>query len=282
MQGQRAEARESAYTSVACLFVCLFAFSCQFVPLFSFAAEPVSDGSRFTSDAFEPDAAGSIDDLLKHIDALWRGQTSHALMTMTVKTARYQRTMSLEAWSMGAERSLVVIRQPLKDRGVATLKVEANIWNYLPRIDRVTKVPSSMMSGTWMGSHFTNDDLVKESTFSDDYVAQRVPQGDDTLIKISATPKMNAHVVWGRVLLWIHLTEFYPKKIEYFDEQDRLVRTLHFDQVTRVGERIIPMRLRLQPSEHPDESTEIVYQSIDFDVPIQERFFSLQNLKNRK
>lgn len=101
--------------------------------------------------------------LLDHIDQLWRGNTSHTLMQMQVKTRRYQRTMEMEAWSMGDEHSLVVIQQPVKDKGIATLKVEENIWNYLPKINRVTKVPASMMSGSWMGSHFTNDDLVKES-----------------------------------------------------------------------------------------------------------------------
>lgn len=239
-----------------------------------------------------------VDALLRHIDNLWRGQTSHANMSMTVKTRRYQRTMSLEAWSMGAERSLVVIRQPKKDRGVATLKVDANIWNYLPRIDRVTKVPSSMMSGAWMGSHFTNDDLVKESTFSEDYTAKQMPltasgasSGKDSdkavepasasVIYIRALPKPDAHVVWGRVDIWIDARAYYPKKIVYFDESEQPVRTLRFDQIEIISGRSIPMRLRLQPEAQPMESTEIIYHKIAFDVTLTPTFFSLQNLKNR-
>ena len=122
---------------IAVLFCCLPAFSAQ---------------------------AMDVGELIRHIDRLWRGDTSHASMSMTVKTRRYERTMTMEAWSRGKDYSLVLIREPVKDRGIATLKVKDNIWNYLPKINRVTKVPSSMMSGSWMGSHFTNDDLVKEST----------------------------------------------------------------------------------------------------------------------
>jgi hypothetical protein len=243
-----------------------------------------------TQSAQPPSA--SIESLMKHVDGLWRGDTSHAIMSMTVTTARYQRTLSLEAWSKGIEHSLVVIRQPKKDRGVATLKVAANIWNYLPRIDRVTKIPSSMMSGAWMGSHFTNDDLVKESTYSEDYTAELMDSASlptkvptlpktDNRVLIRATPKPNAHVVWGHVDLWLDDKEFYPIKILYYDEAGVLVRTLFFDQVAPVAGRSIPLRLRLQPESHPDESTVIVYEKIVFDVPLSKRFFSLQNLKNR-
>lgn len=240
-----------------------------------------------------------IAELLEHIDHLWRGTTSHARMSMTVKTARYTRALSLEAWSLGSDYSLVVIRRPLKDRGVATLKVGVNIWNYLPRIDRVTKIPTSMMSGAWMGSHFTNDDLVKESTFTEDYFADYVAEipvsaltgltkemtsrsPSDVALHIRAVPKPDAHVVWGHVELWVHAQDYYPLKMAYFDEATELVRTLYFDEIKRVGGRMIPMRLRLQPRAHPNESTQIRYEEITFDERISKNFFSLQSLKNRK
>ena len=112
-----------------------------------------------------------LKDILDYVDELWRGKTSHATMTMTVKTRRYERAMTMESWSKGKDYSLIVIRKPKKDQNISTLKVKENIWNYLPKINRVTKVPSSMMSGSWMGSHFTNDDLVKDSSFVDEVTA---------------------------------------------------------------------------------------------------------------
>jgi outer membrane lipoprotein-sorting protein len=231
-----------------------------------------------------PAHAMDVTTLIRHIDKLWRGETSHAQMTMTVKTERYQRDMSLEAWSRGKDDSLVVIREPVKDRGIATLKVKENIWNYLPKINRVTRVPSSMMSGSWMGSHFTNDDLVKESTYEDDYDSSISFEGTrdgKAIYQLTSLPKPNAAVVWGKVVTEMEQQTLAPLRSLYYDEENTLIRTLTFDQVEKIGSRYVPMRMTLQPEDKPDESTVITYQEIEFGVPLQSSFFSLQNLKQR-
>ena len=232
-----------------------------------------------------PAQAITVDELVHHIDRLWHGETSHATMTMAVKTQRYQREMQLEAWSLGKDYSLVVIEKPIKDRGIATLKVEENIWNYLPKIDRVTKIPSSMMSGSWMGSHFTNDDLVRESYFADDYESTITFEGERdnrAIYELTAIPRPEAPVVWGRVVMEIDQDTLAPVSARYFDEAGSLVRTMTFDQVERIDERHVPLRLTLQPEDKPTESTVITYQDITFGVPIERSFFSLQNLERRR
>ena len=226
-----------------------------------------------------------VEELIRHVDRLWRGDTSHALMSMTVKTRRYQRSMTMEAWSRGKDYSLVVIREPVKDRGIATLKVEDKIWNYLPKINRVTKVPSSMMSGSWMGSHFTNDDLVKESSFEDDYESEISFSGvrDGRLIyELSSRPRPDAPVVWGRVVMRIQQQTLAPYEALYYDEDGSLVRTMRFDQPQQIGERSVPMRLTLQPVDEPEESTVVLYRDIAFGVALDESLFSLQGLKRRR
>lgn len=231
-----------------------------------------------------PLQAMEVDELIHHIDDLWRGETSRAEMSMTVKTRRYERTMTMEAWSKGKDYSLVVIREPVKDRGIATLKVEENIWNYLPKINRVTKVPASMMSGSWMGSHFTNDDLVKESTYEDDYDSTISFEGErdgNRIYEMTSIPKPNAAVVWGKVVMEIEQDTLAPYRARYYDEEGLLVRTMTFDQPQQIGKRIVPMRLSLQPEDKPEESTVILYHDIEFGVPIEASFFSLQNLKRR-
>ncbi len=231
-----------------------------------------------------PVEAIEVGELVRHIDSLWRGETSHAAMTMTVKTRRYERSMTMEAWSRGKGYSLVVIRQPIKDRGIATLKVKENIWNYLPKINRVTKVPSSMMSGSWMGSHFTNDDLVKESTFEDDYDSQLSFTGSrdgQSIYELTALPKPNAAVVWGKVVMVIDQTTLAPYNARYYDEEGTLVRTIRFDHNSVIDGRSVPLHLYLQPADKPDESTEIDYSAIEFGVPLEASFFSLQNLQQR-
>ena len=227
-------------------------------------------------------SALEVKELIHHIDQLWRGETSRATMSMTVKTQRYQRSMTMEAWSKGKEYSLVVIRQPIKDKGIATLKVKENIWNYLPKIDRVTKVPSSMMSGSWMGSHFTNDDLVKESTFEDDFNSSISFEGKRDGINIyemTSIPKEDAAVVWGKVVMQIEQKTLAPRRALYYDEEGVLIRTMTFDQPQQINKLTVPMRLTLQPEDKPDESTVIVYKEIVLDIPIEENFFSLQNLQ---
>jgi outer membrane lipoprotein-sorting protein len=226
-----------------------------------------------------------VEELIRHIDRLWRGETSQAVMTMTVKTRRYQRSMTMEAWSRGKDYSLVLIREPVKDRGIATLKVKENIWNYLPKINRVTKVPSSMMSGSWMGSHFTNDDLVKESTFEDDYDSDISFSGDRegrSIYELTSLPKADAAVVWGKVVMEIDQQTLAPYRAVYYDEEGALIRTLVFDQIETIDGRSVPMRLSLQPQDKPDESTVIRYQAIEFGLPLAQEFFSLRNLQQRR
>ncbi|MDH5600410.1 MAG: outer membrane lipoprotein-sorting protein [Gammaproteobacteria bacterium] len=226
-----------------------------------------------------------VTELIQHIDKLWRGNTSRANMTMTVKTRRYQRTMTMEAWSRGSEYSLVVIRQPIKDKGIATLKVKDNIWNYLPKINRVTKVPSSMMSGSWMGSHFTNDDLVKESTFEEDFSSRISFEGlrdGKKIYEITSIPKPDAAVVWGKVVMVIEQENLLPRYAVYYDEEGSLIRTMTFDQPRQLDARTVPMRLTLQPEDKPEESTVVIYNDIEFEVPLKDSFFSLQNLQRRR
>jgi outer membrane lipoprotein-sorting protein len=229
--------------------------------------------------------AMEIDELMSHIDRLWRGDTSQATMTMTVKTRRYERTMTMEAWSRGQDYSLVVIREPVKDRGIATLKVKENIWNYLPKINRVTKVPASMMSGSWMGSHFTNDDLVKESTFIDDFESVISFEGErdgTPIYEVTSIPRPDAAVVWGKVVMSIRQDNFAPLVAHYFDEEGQLVRLMRFDRIERVDGRAIPLRMTLLPQDKPDESTVVVYEKIAFGMALDDNVFSLRGLQQRR
>ena len=232
--------------------------------------------------------ATDLDILLKHIDELWEGESSRANMTMEVQTQRYSRSMTMEAWSKGKDYSLIVIQSPVKDKGIATLKVKENIWNYLPKINRVTKVPSSMMSGSWMGSHFTNDDLVNESRLQDDYHSQITFEGiregkndGKALIELTSIPKENAAVVWGKVIMLIAQENLVPLETSYFDEEGALIRSMRFGLVQQKAGRFIPMRLHLLPEDKPGESTTILYNNIDFNVDLDESFFSLQNLQRK-
>jgi len=217
------------------------------------------------------------------VDDLWRGKNSHAKMTMTVKTKRYERTLKIEAWSEGTEKSLMQILAPKKDRGVATLKVEKNIWNYLPKVNRVTKIPASMMMGSWMGSHFTNDDLVKESSFEKDYMSELSFTGSregKEIYEVTSMPRPEAAVVWGKVVTIVTQKDLLPLKALYYDEEGVLARELVFLEPKQFGSRTVPAVLRLTSTEKPGEHTTVRYDSLTYDLKLPVDLFSLRRLRS--
>jgi len=220
--------------------------------------------------------------ILDKVDDLFRSQSSHGFATMTVATAHWQRSLSLEMWSKGKEQSLVRILAPTKEKGTATLRSGNDIWNYLPKVKRVIKLPSSMMAASWMGSHFTNDDLVKESRMADDYTFEITFMGDDDgeeIVEVTCHPKPEAAVVWGKVLVRARLKDYLPLFVKYFDEDLRLARTMTFSQVAELGGRLIPAMVTMVPEDKPQESTIINYEKMEFDIGLQDDFFSLRTLQ---
>jgi len=221
---------------------------------------------------------------LNEIDDMWRGTSSKASITMHVKTAHYERKMKMKAWSKGKEKSLIRIMKPLKEKGTVTLKSGDDIYTYLPKTDRTIRLSSGMMMGSWMGSHFTNDDLVKESRLLDDYrahkAAERTVEGRH-VIDIQLTPKEDAAVVWGKIVTSFDTDRRVPLRHTYYDEDGAVVRTMTFSNFETVQKKLRPLTMRIVPAEEPEEFTEIIYNSLSFGEQIKDSFFSLGRLKRR-
>ena len=222
-------------------------------------------------------------EILDKVDDLFRGKSSVATMEMTVTTKNWKRTLEMTAWSKGKDKALIKILSPKKERGTATLRSGNEIWNYLPKVKRTIKLPSSMMSGSWMGSHFTNDDLVKESRMADDYtfkVSYRGLRSGTKIVELDCRPKPNAAVVWGKVLVEAEDDGNYlPVRIRYYSEEMKLARTLTFSDKKKFGSRTVPTVMLAVPADKPKESTRILYKSIDFDVEVPDSKFSLRELQ---
>ena len=221
--------------------------------------------------------------LLDRIDDLYRAAHSHAVLEMEVVTRRYQRTLKIEGWTLGTDQALFRILSPKKEAGTATLRVGKDLWNYLPRVRRTMRIPSSMMGGAWMGSDFTNDDLVKESRMTRDYDFRMSFEGrrdGRKIAEITCTPKAKAAVVWGRLVCEIDMTaEPLPACTRYFDEKGRLARTLYFEDAGGLDGRRLPKTLRLVPENKPGQHTEIRYLKLDTKSPVPSSTFSLHSLK---
>jgi len=221
-------------------------------------------------------------DILDKVDDLFRGDSSTGKMTMTITTAHWTRELSLEFWSKGKDRSLFRILSPKKEKGTATLRSGNDIWNYLPKVKRVIKLPSSMMSASWMGSHFTNDDLVKESRMADDYTFEITFEGEkdgQQVIEITCIPKPEAVVVWGKVLVMVRGQDYMPLSLLYYDEDLSLTRTMTFSEIRNFGDRELPSKMLAVPTDNPDESTAMVYEEITFDIQLKDDLFSLRTLQ---
>jgi outer membrane lipoprotein-sorting protein len=228
--------------------------------------------------------AASAKEILERVDDLWRGESSFAEMTMEIRTEHYERSMKLKAWSLGKDRSLMLITYPPKDRGVATLKVDKDIWNYLPRVNRVIRVPSSMMMANWMGSHFTNDDLVKESRMSEDYESEVTFEGTRNgadIYELTLIAKPDAPVVWGRIEISVVQSTLIPIRSLYYDEEGVLIRTMRFGDVRMLGGREVPAVMTLIPEDKPEERTVITYDSLDLDLDLDADFFSRANIARK-
>jgi outer membrane lipoprotein-sorting protein len=220
--------------------------------------------------------------LVENAETLLWGRTLDASADMTITTPSWTKTVTLRVWMDRPAKSFVQITAPAKDAGIRSLRVGSEMWNYIPAIERTIKIPPSMMLQPWLGSDFTNDDLVKESSLVVDYdhkLLGTVSIDGEDAFQVEALPKEGAAVVWGRVVYTIGKTSSVPKKLEYFDERGRLLRVLTYTEVRTVGGRAVPTRWEMQPLDKPGKRTVITIRSASYDKPIDGEIFSLRNLR---
>ncbi|MFQ5605951.1 MAG: outer membrane lipoprotein-sorting protein [bacterium] len=223
--------------------------------------------------------------IVEKADQLLRGKTQSGVYSMTIIRPQWQRTMKFKFWSEGTDKSFILMLEPAKDRGVSFLKIAKEMWNYIPKINRVIKIPPSMMLQSWMGSDFTNDDLVKESSVVDDYahttLGQEKEAGFDAY-KIEFKPKPEAPVVWDSIIEWIRVGDYVPLKAEYYNERGELIRKLFFTDIKKMGGRILPTKFELIEVKKPGRKTVLILEEAAFDRPIDKRIFTKQFLRRAK
>ncbi len=230
------------------------------------------------ADDAERDATQIVRDALNH----WRGLSSYGEMTMIIHRPDWERSMSMESWSEGEKLSLVRVTEPRKDRGNGTLINDDQMWTFSPKVNRVIKVPSSMMNQSWMGSDFSNKDIAR----TDDIVLQY----DHTLLgtedvdgiavyEIESIPHEEAAVVWGREVLKIRDDNVMVEQ-RFYDQDDMLVKTLRTLEIREMGGRMVASRQRMEKEEQPDEWTEVLMEAVEFDIELDDNVFTLSNLRN--
>ena len=221
-------------------------------------------------------------DIIEKADQLLRGNSSYSEMSMIIERPKWKREIRLKGWSKGTEYSLLYITYPAKEKGQVFLKRGNEMWNYIPSIERMVKLPPSMMMQSWMGSDMTNDDLVKGASIVKDYNHKIIKEdkiGDYDCYVIELIPKETAAVVWGRIVSWVSKKGYMTLKNEYYDEDDFLVNVETLTNIKNVGDRIMPTRFEIVPVDKPNQKTILEFLTIKFEVKLDDEFFSIQNMK---
>jgi outer membrane lipoprotein-sorting protein len=222
-------------------------------------------------------------EIITEADARMRGvSSSQGTMKMTIVRPTWTREMTMKSWSKGQDYSLILVTAPARDKGAAFLKREREMWNWQPSIDRIIKLPPSMMSQGWMGSDLTNDDLVKQASIIVDYthkiIGEEEIEGRQTW-KIELTPLEDAAVVWGKVIMWVSHKDYLQLKTEFYDEDDYLVNTIYGKNIKEMGGKVLTSLMEVIPAEEEGHKTTIEYLDLVFDKKIDDNFFSTQNMK---
>ncbi len=221
-------------------------------------------------------------EIVRKANNLVMGKTSQGINRMIVVRPDWKREVEMKIWSKGNDYYLILITAPAREKGQVFLKRKNEMWNWIPSINRMIKLPPSMMSQSWMGSDFTNDDLLKEASIVTDYTHKIV--GSDSIdgfdcYKIELTPKPDAAVVWGKIITWIAKKKYYQMKVEFYDETGDLINTQIGMNINKMGNRTLPTRMEMIPADKEGYKTIIELVDVKFDKNIPDRFFSLQNMK---
>ena len=223
----------------------------------------------------------AVEIVQKSIDLI-NGRTNQGETQMTIVRPKYERTIAMKSWSLGSDYFMIYITEPARDKGQVFMKRGKDMWNWMPSVSRMVKIPSSMMAQSWMGSDFTNDDLVKMNSLEKDYTQKIL--GEDEIgglpcYKIELIPRPESPVVWGKVVIWIAKDHWYQMQTEFFDEDMKIVNRMESSEITQFGDRKLPAKMVMTPVNKKGQKTIIVTRKMEFDVDLDDDFFSQQNMK---
>ncbi len=216
--------------------------------------------------------------IVKKVDKMYRYNSTHAIIEMNIITPNWERTMEMEIWTKGVDKTFIKILKPAKEKGITTLRIGKDMWNYLPKTDKVIKIPPSMMMASWMGSDFTNDDLVKEFTFEKDYIFE-IAEENDSIVIVKCNPRPDLPVIWSYIKVGVRKKDTIPIYENFYDEDNNIIREMLFKDIKIFQGVKLPSVLELIPMNKEGHKTVIKYKNLEFNKRISDKIFSLKNLK---
>ncbi len=225
-----------------------------------------------------------VNTIVEKMDRLYRSDTSYGDVEMMIETEHWKRTLRMDIWSEGLDRTLIHINSPRKDTGIATLRKKTEMWNYFPKINKVIKIPPSMMMSSWMGSDFTNDDLVRESSMINDYQSSIITpdNANPDYYYIELIPKKDIPIVWARIVLVVRKNDYIPVEESFLDEKGRKMRVMEFSEIRNFSGQEIHSVLVMRPLKKKKKKTVIIYIELKFDINLKADTFSLRHFQKKR
>jgi outer membrane lipoprotein-sorting protein len=228
----------------------------------------------------------SAKEIMIKADELMRGvKTTKAEMTITSVRPKWTREMRMKTWSKGTKLSMILMTYPAKEKGTSFLMKDKEVWNWIPTIERTIKLPPSMMMQSWMGTDFTNDDLVKQSSIIEDYdhkILGDANVGNESCYKIELIPHEDAAVVWGKLIIFVSKKNFFQLRVNFYDEDEELVNVMKASNIKKLGGKLLPSKMEIIPQDKKGQKTIMEYTRLEFDLPIDDNFFTVQKMKRLK
>jgi len=225
-------------------------------------------------------AANEADTIIKKVEDNARGKDAYVKMKMDISSLRHERSITMESWSIGKKKSFTKILSPSRDRGITFLNLDKQMWQYVPKVERVIKIPPSMMLQSWMGSDFTNDDLVKQSSIVDDYTPSIIKK-EGTMVTLQLTPREDAAVVWGKIVAEIDTTTYTQTEEVFYDDMGEKVRVIRYSKVGKFDNHYLPTVMEVLPLDPAKQGnkTVITMMEVRFDQGVDESYFTKKALK---
>lgn len=227
-----------------------------------------------------------IDELVHSLDQLYRSDDSYAEMSMHIVTPHWERILTIKAWSHGIDKTFIRILSPAREAGMASLRIGAEMWNYLPNTSSTVRIPPSMMAGSWMGSDITNNDIVREITYVNDYTYSYTTDTTltdaqtDGVVYIELFPKSSTAVVWSSIVFAVRIEDTMPLWEKYYDSHGDLIKTVTYSDVQEMDGRTIPAQMQVIPADKEGQSTTITWSHAEFNRGLDSSIFSLSNLQS--
>ena len=226
--------------------------------------------------------AESAKEIVRKANELVRASSSYSELIMKIVKPDWSRELEMKIWSLEPEYLLLLTTKPAKDKGTVFLKRKKEVWNWVPTINKVIKIPPSMMLQSWMGSDFNNDDLVRQSSIVEDYEHEIISEEKNdeyNCFKIQLNPKPEAGVVWGKIIMWITKNGYIQLRADYYDEEEFIVKSMIGSNIQKMGGRTFPTHWEMIPQDKPDQKTVMDYINIEFNIKTEPSFYSQQNMK---